>query len=70
MYTTAVSGNTLLALDVDHLATAIETVGTDMMTQVGFTGGRFDGQRGRFQRVVGTTHATLEGDFLFAVQPC
>jgi hypothetical protein len=46
-------------LGLEHLAPTVETVGADVVAQMGFTRGRLDGQTGRAQRIVGTVHATL-----------
>src|SRR5690606_4005876 len=49
----------LFALGLDNLATAIEPIRADVVTQMDFTGRRFDCQRRCRQTILGTTHAAL-----------
>jgi hypothetical protein len=49
----------LLALALDDFFAAVETSRGNVMTQMGFAGGRLDGQRGCGQEVMSTVHATL-----------
>lgn len=53
----------LLALGLDDFLAAIDTARADVVTQVDFTGGRFDGERRIGQKIVGTVHTTLGGGF-------
>ena len=49
----------LLALALENLLAAIETGRRDMVTQMSFTGGRFDSQRRIGQEVMSAVHAAL-----------
>ena len=53
------SNERLLALALENLLAAVETGRGDVVTQVRFTGGRFDGQRRVGQEVMSAVHATL-----------
>ena len=48
-------------LVLQHLATTVETVGADVVTQVGFTSGGFHSDARSVQGVVRTVHAALGG---------
>jgi hypothetical protein len=48
-------------LVLEHLTTAVEAVGADVVTQVRFASGRLDGDAGHVQGVVRAVHAALGG---------
>src|SRR5690554_3968190 len=52
-----------VALDVDDLAAPIVAITRDVVTQMGFTGGRIGGQLLGSQCVVGTAHAAAGRGF-------
>ena len=53
-----------VVLGLQDLATAIKAIRADMVTQMGFTRRRFNGQRGRCQKIMRTMHAALGRGFL------
>lgn len=48
-----------VVLGLQHFTAAIKTVRADVMTQVGFTGRRFNGRSRSNQKIVRTVHAAL-----------
>ena len=54
----------LVVLGLHNLATTIKAVPADVMTQVGFTRSRLNGQRWRCQKIMRTMHAALGRGFL------
>jgi hypothetical protein len=47
----------------DHFAATVVTVGADVVAQMGFTGGRLNGQGAAAQGIVGTAHIALGTGF-------
>jgi hypothetical protein len=55
----------LVVLGLDHFTTTVEAVRADVVTQVGFAGGRLDGQFGATRKSCERCMPRFDGDFLF-----
>jgi hypothetical protein len=55
----AQTGRSGLVLGLQDLATTVEAIGADVVTQMGFTSGGFHGNARHIQGIVRTVHAAL-----------